>query len=325
MGDGDLVQPYKRTVRAGDCHGTQRGQKKRGYKSDEIDKIRGGLASAAFKKAAGLTTSSANHGNGQTLNADGMESFLKKWESIGLHVVEPALSQHQTALSTTLESGPFDSLFDIISKITGAWSSIVNAFKSSYSEQIVDKEFANGWKSFKAATRTFKGAGLAYDKADEFFADIRGMLNIPANYTKDFNQQIQWIKFFDNTTWSSHNTQFSTGKGGSDTVFTMFARNRQSEQKIDVLFLTCSQHFTKADNYFVISESRSILGGIWSSTTLKFKKIPAGITNQDLMFVADYFQLLAYQQLALASGEKAPPDPQFPQVEMRSSVRDLVV
>merc|ERR1711933_120609 len=121
------------------------------------------------------------------------------------------------------------------------------------------------------------------------------------------------------------NTQFSIGKGGSDTAFTMFTRNRQSEQKLDVLFLTCSQEFTKADNYFVISESRSILGGIWSSTKLKFKRIPAGITDQDLMFVADYFQLLAYQQIALASGEKTPPDPQFPQIAMRQSLQDLVV
>merc|ERR1719224_43241 len=118
------------------------------------------------------------------------------------------------------------------------------------------------------------------------------MIDIPKDYTKDFDQQIEWIKFFDNITWSSRNTQ--------------------EDQKLDVLFLTCSQEFKKADNYFVISESKSILGGIWSSTTLKFKKIPAGITDQDLMFVSDYFQLLAYQQIALASGAAAPPDPQFP-------------
>jgi len=325
IADGDLVQPYKRSVRAGDCHGTMRGQKPRGYTSDEIDKLRGGLASAAFKKAAGLATVEAKLGNDLTSDKDQMESFLEKWQSKGLDVVELTPSQYRAEPSRKLQSDPFDSLFDIIQKITGAWQSIVNAFKSSYSEQIVDKEFANGWKSFKAATRTFKGAGLQYDKADEFFADIRGMLNIPSNYTKDFDQQIQWIKFFDNTTWSSHNTQFSTGKGGSDTVFTMFARNRQSEQKLDVLFLTCSQEFKKADNYFVISESRSILGGIWSSTKLKFKKIPAGITDQDLMFVADYFQLLAYQQIALASGDKAPPDPQFPQTVVRPSMENIVV
>merc|ERR1719428_1372440 len=150
------------------------------------------------------------------------------------------------------------------------------------------------------------------------------MIKIPANYSADFDDQIKWIKFFDNTTWSAHNTQFSTGKGGSDSVFTMFARNREDDMKIDVLFLTCDQTFTKADNYFVISESRSILGGLWSSTKLKFKKIPAGITDADLMFVSDYFQLLAYQQIALASGQTAPPDHQFPTQSFDAS-KDLLV
>jgi len=257
--------------------------------------------------AASLTAAEGN----AFPEVNNVDSFMKKWGPEGHNVVE-MLSEVPQLDGQEPQTDPFDSLMAIIQKITGAWQSIVNAFKSSYSEQIVDKEFANGWKSFKAATKTFKGAGLEYSKTDEFFADIRGMIDIPKDYTKDFDQQIEWIKFFDNITWSSHNTQFNTGKGGSDQVFTMFARNRQEDQKLDVLFLTCSQEFKKADNYFVISESKSILGGIWSSTTLKFKKIPAGITDQDLMFVSDYFQLLAYQQIALASGAAAPPDPQFP-------------
>lgn len=50
--DGDLVQPYIRTVKAGDCHGTMRGQHPRGYRTDELNRIREGLGSTAFKTAA---------------------------------------------------------------------------------------------------------------------------------------------------------------------------------------------------------------------------------------------------------------------------------
>jgi hypothetical protein len=113
-------------------------------------------------------------------------------------------------------------------------------------------------------------------------------------------------------TWSEHNTQFATGKGGDDTMFTMYARNRQADQKIDVLFLTCVQEFSLADNYFVISEHKSILGGLFDKTTLKFKDVPAGISTEQLMFVSEYFQLLAYQEIALAQGIANPPDPTFP-------------
>jgi len=207
---------------------------------------------------------------------------------------------------------PFQGLINAIEQITSAWQSIVSAFKSSYSEEIADKEFANGWSEFKESTKVFKGAGLEYSKSTEFFNDIQSMIAIPADYKDDFNDQIKWIQFFDNLTWSEHNTQFASGKGGSDTMFTMYARNRQADQKIDVLFMTIAQEFKLADNYFVISESKSILGGLFSSTKLKFKEIPAGITTEELMFVSDYFSLLAYQQIALAEGIDEPPDPSFP-------------
>ena len=82
--------------------------------------------------------------------------------------------------------------------------------------------------------------------------------------------------------------------------------------QVDVLFLTCSQTFELADDYFVISESHSILGGLFSKTKIKFKKKPASLSTADLMFISEYFSLLAYQQIALAEGMAAPPDPQFP-------------
>ena len=243
-------------------------------------------------------------------NAMSEEAFLAKWSDVVMRVDG---APHIARRSLQAPGGnPFDMLLKAIQGITGAWQSIVNAFKSEYSEQIEDKEFANGWSKFKEATKVFKGAGLDYAKVDEFFSDIQSMIGVPSNYKDDFNQQIAWIKFFDNITWSEHNTQFNQGKGGEDTMFTFYARNRQSDSKLDVLFLTCKESFKLADNYFVISEHKSILGGLFSSTKLKFKKVPAGIQDKDLTFVSEYFSLLAYQQIAIAEGVQAPPDPSFP-------------
>lgn len=50
--DGDMVQPYKRTVKTGDCHGTNRGQKERGYTDKEVAMINEGLQAYAYKAAA---------------------------------------------------------------------------------------------------------------------------------------------------------------------------------------------------------------------------------------------------------------------------------
>jgi hypothetical protein len=237
------------------------------------------------------------------------EAFLAKWGHVVTRVdVEPTKARR----SLQAPGNPFAMLLNAIQGITGAWQSIVGAFKSEFKEEIVDKEFANGWSKFKQATKVFKGAGLDYENMDDFFADIKAMIKVPAAYSDDFDQQIAWIKFFDNTTWSEHNTQFNKGKGGSDTMFTFYAVNHQADSKLDVLFLTCAQEFKLADNYMVISQSKSILGGLFSSSKLKFKKIPAGLQDKDLMFVSQYFSLLAYQQIALAEGVAAPPDPSFP-------------
>merc|ERR1712216_385270 len=99
--------------------------------------------------------------------------------------------------------------------------------------------------------------------------------------------------------------------GGDDSSFTMFSRNRQDDEKMDVLFLTCSQKFKLADNYMVISESSSKLGGLFSSTKIKIKKMKAGLKTEDLKFISSYFSLLAYQQIyrAGAPGAARPPVP----------------
>eukprot|EP00939_MAST-03C_sp_MAST-3C-sp1_P003022 g3022.t1 len=303
--EGNLVQPYKRDtheVPAGDCHGTTRGMKKRGYTTDEITFLNDALLSYAFKKAATKAQ--------PTMTED---LFLEKWKShVSVATVDDALSNLSPRLA--VGENPFDLLMEAIQKITSAWQSIVSAFGSKYEEQLLESHLNNGWAEFKEATKVFKGAGLAYSDMDSFFADIRGMVGIPDEYKDDFDNQIQWIKFFDNTTWSEHDTQFSSGTGGSDKIFTMYANNHLDEHKVDVLFLTCEQEFKLADDYFVISEHKSILGGLFDSTKIKFKKKPAAISDADLMFVSEYFSLLAYQQIALAEGVAAPPDPSFPQL-----------
>ena len=123
------------------------------------------------------------------------------------------------------------------------------------------------------------------------------MIQIPDKYSSDFDNIIDWIKFFDSEYWSEHDVSWSKGNDGTSTHFTMYANNNQNTSKIDTLFLTLGEEFKLAPDVFVISESRSILGGIFSSTTLKFKHKPAAMNDEELTFVSQYFLLLAYQVL----------------------------
>lgn len=216
-----------------------------------------------------------------------------------------------TQIKSRRLADPFSLLNSAITSVTGAWSSITSAFGSKYEEQLLESHFDNGWKKFKQKTKVFKGTGLKYKDSKKFFGNIVKMISLPSQYKGSFYQIIDWIQFFDDQTWSEHDTQFAQGKGGTDSSFTMFARNDRDNQKLDVLFLTCDQKFKLADNFLVISQSSSKLGGLFSSSKIKIKKMKAGLKTQDLQFVSSYFKLLAFQQVAIAQGLQPPPDPRF--------------
>jgi hypothetical protein len=250
--------------------------------------------------------------------AEGEAEFMREWGHIFTMVsldeyLEEAANRTTSAHGRKLlQANPFGMLETAIGSITGAWSGITSAFGSKYEEQLLDTRMDNGWKKFKQKTKVFKGAGLTYKNLPSFMKKIPKMIGLQSAYKKDFMQITEWMQFFDDQTWSQHDTQFSMGKGGKDSSFTMFSRNRQSEEKMDVLFLTCSQTFKLADNYMVISQSSSKLGGLFSSSKIKIKKMKAGLKTEDLKFISAYFTLLAYQQIAIAQGLQVPPDPQFP-------------
>jgi hypothetical protein len=250
--------------------------------------------------------------------AEGEAEFMREWGHIFTMVsldeyLEEAANRTTSAHGRKLlQANPFGMLETAIGSITGAWSGITSAFGSKYEEKLEDTRMDNGWKKFKQKTKVFKGAGLTYKNLPSFMKKIPKMIGLQSAYKKDFMQITEWMQFFDDQTWSQHDTQFSMGKGGEDSSFTMFSRNRQSEEKMDVLFLTCSQTFKLADNYMVISESSSKLGGLFSSSKIKIKKMKAGLKTEDLKFISAYFTLLAYQQIAIAQGLQVPPDPQFP-------------
>jgi hypothetical protein len=242
------------------------------------------------------------------------EAFMKKWgHMVTMHSVGDMMRSNVANNVTApagnnrrLLQGPLGMLGSIISGVTGAWSSIVSAFKSSYSETLEYEQLDRGWSKFKESTKVFKGEGLHYAKAPEFFADIRQMIAIPTKYSKDFDSILNFIQFFDKEYWSEHDTSWSIGQTGTSSHFTMLANNNQNTSKIDVVFLTIAEEFKLAPDIFVISQSHSFLGGLFSSTTLKFEKKPAAMKDEELTFVSQFFLLLAYQEIALAMNLPAP-------------------
>ena len=73
------------------------------------------------------------------------EAFLAKWHDV---VTVTTLAEEATAARRLQGTDPFALLMQAIQNIANTWQQIVSAFKSEYSQEIVDKEFSNGWSKY---------------------------------------------------------------------------------------------------------------------------------------------------------------------------------
>ena len=169
-----------------------------------------------------------------------------------------------------------------------------------------------GFDSFKSSMKTFSGEGLPHERSEEFLNDLSGRLDIPAQYRDDFQFMAKWVQFFDSQTWTQSDINFSKGKGGTTNNFNFFAQNRPEDGKMNIVYVTCNQDFSLADDIYVWVTRKSTLGGLFSSTKTEIEKKPAAITQEQLQFVSEWFLLLAYQELSRFMGIACPGDCQNP-------------
>ena len=73
--------------------------------------------------------------------------------------------------------------------------------------------------------------------------------------------------------------------------------------------MTVDHKFKLAPDVFVILAETSQFWGISKSATIRFKKMPANIKQDQIKFISDYFSLIALQELAaFLKVEKGVPD-----------------
>lgn len=228
------------------------------------------------------------------------EEFMNRW---GQYIVEVPVNHEERSLDEEmkLQSGilPFlTGLAGAVNSFAGAFQSITQAFASSYSKELQDMKLNRGFDKFKSKTKAFSGQGLPVKHVDAFMKDLGKRINIPTKYRSDFKGLVQWVKYFDDQTWTQSDFTFNKGKGGDATNFNFFSHKHEDGKKMDFVWLTCDQSFKLAPDLFVWVTRKSTMGGLFSSTKTKIEKKPAALSEEQLKFVSEYFLMLAYQELA---------------------------
>jgi len=218
-----------------------------------------------------------------------------------------------------------DLLTSAIDNALGEWNKIVDTLKSSSKTSISQEIMNRGYKSFLNAGQVQKGDGLPEHLLGDFISHLNERMKIPAERQKDFQDVLQEVQWFDQNTWVMWKVAFDMNKKGQAKYVCVLSRHRPDDKKYDFLIADIEQSFQFAPDLFIMKQSKSILGGIWSSEKVKFKYVPHAASQQDIQFVFDYFTLVAFKRFAqFLNMANIPDDPNF-KPNLNSTLNMLVV
>merc|ERR1711871_343652 len=90
---------------------------------------------------------------------------------------------------------------------------------------------------------------------------------------------------------------FDIGKGGENAVIQLFTAKDMSCNRMSVVIVTSSNTFKLKPDLFIITKTKTSMGGAFSDTKLEYQTEDAGLSAADLQFVSTYFLGIALEQL----------------------------
>jgi hypothetical protein len=121
---------------------------------------------------------------------------------------------------------------------------------------------------------------------------------MPAGRQQDLNNILMDTMYIDSTTWVAYQLQFAINSGGTCKSVTILAHHDSTAGKTDYFVADVQASFTLAPDLFVISESHSSFGGLFSSSSEKIVYRPRGITLDDTQALYDFFEIVAFKRFA---------------------------
>ena len=161
---------------------------------------------------------------------------------------------------------------------------------------------SDGFDKFEESADMQKISGMDPAFLDTFISHAIQVYGIPSQYTEQARFAMEMVKYADSQTWNRFDLAFSEGSGGSMRYVVILGHNDAATGKTDWLVANIKATFSMAPDIMIIQKSKSILGGIWSSTKLVFKKMPKSLTPKDVELVFDFMTVVAMTQFAKLLG-----------------------
>ena len=212
--------------------------------------------------------------------------------------VSPAQQQKLTGFDK------FNNFCDSINKVADTYQNVVNAFKSSYSKsmQIIPQE---GFKKFKMTSNVFIAKGLKEERYLKYFQGKEPAFHLTGDKKIFFEQTVEDGMYCDQNDWNQLKVIYEDGK--DDNTFdniNVYISIQDSGDKFDVILLYMTGEFGLADDILYIQESKSIAGGIYSSSKDSMEKVPHHMSQKEAEALINFYNILSVKFVSSTIGIK---------------------
>lgn len=165
------------------------------------------------------------------------------------------------------------------------------------SDPFVSKLFSNGIKSFKSHSKVSYIQKIDANEFSGFTNYLASSLRIPSKDRKNFIDTLSASVWMDLNDWKEISFIFNLGKGQAKFVSIVVA-NDMSTNKIDVLISDVQSTFEIGDDIFVSTRTKKSFFGLFGSTKLVIKKVPAKMTRKSIELIFKFFKIVAFERFA---------------------------
>jgi len=195
--------------------------------------------------------------------------------------------------------GAIDGISSTVQGVTSAVQGVVNLFGKQSSEAIVNQLTNRGFSEFSANTRV-SISSMHTSVFDAYVEDTVKLMKIPKKHNAYVDNLLDKAKYVYKQEWINLDTTFDEKKGGYARNFQIMIYRDVNCETMHLVVVQPNIKYKLKEDLFIISKSKSSMGGAFSSTKLDWKtgKIPKSLDIDTMKFVNEYFQTMALAKLA---------------------------
>ncbi|KAF9919058.1 hypothetical protein BX616_002406 [Lobosporangium transversale] len=187
--------------------------------------------------------------------------------------------------------------------VAKGWSAIANAFKNSVTKTIKLK-VCLGFEQYQHTAKTLVAQGVYGPRFPEFIGEIMANTELPDR--RDLKTIMMGIKYSTNITWVGESMSYADSNGHFNFLFLAKHANAVTKD-IDVVYSWLKSESILAKDMLIVRTKRSTLGGLFERDETRIEYIPHVLSQQDAMLLQMFFEVIAFRQIAIATG-LTPPD-----------------